>query len=442
MIIETYAEKEKEIKVSVRTSLRASSIDGSLSTIFSNITGGVLLSSFLIDLGASPFEIGMVASLPMLANLLQPLGALLSNRSHSRHDYGIWIFLPSRLLWLILLIGIILKGTDDNLSSELVYLTLTLVITSNILGAMGSASWMSWLATLVPKKLRGRYYSARSIISNVTGLLCLPIASFIISNWQGGSITGYGLVLSGGIVAGVASLTCQHFMIDINPQKHRTALQVECQSELKKEEEHHQGNLFNNLIAPFQDRNLITFLVYVAFWGFAVNLSTPFFNLYMLENLGVDITWVTLFSSLSSGANMLMLLVWGRLSDRFGNRPLLIFVGIAISFTPLFWLLTGISQVREQLWLYLSIFHLFLGGTWAAIDLGNNNIQIGIAPLEHNATFFAIVSAIAGISSALGATLGGGLAQYAHYEGIFGVFFISAILRLFAVIPLLFVREN
>lgn len=442
MIIETYAEEEIELKVSVRTSLHASSIDGSLSTIFSNITGGVLLSGFLIDLGASPFEIGMVASLPMLANLLQPLGALLSNRSHSRHDYGIWTFLPARLIWLALLIGIILKGANTHFSRELVYLTLALVITSNILAAMGSASWMSWLAALVPTKLRGRYYSVRSIVSNVTGLLCLPIASFIIANWQGGSITGYGLVLSVGILAGVASLTCQHFMIDINPQKYRTACQVEYQSEQKKEHEHHQTNLFNNLIAPFRDINLIIFLIYVSFWGFAVNLSTPFFNLYMLENLGVDITWVTLFSSLSSGANMLMLLVWGRLSDRLGNRPLLIFVGIAIAVTPLFWLLTGISQAQEQLWLYLIVFHIFLGGTWAAIDLGNNNIQIAIAPIEHRATFFAIVSAIAGVSGALGATVGGTLAQYAHYEGIFGIFFLSAILRLFAIIPLLFVHEN
>ena len=440
MIIETYAKEERELKVSVRTSLRASSIDGSLSTVFSNITGGVLLSSFLIDLGASPFEIGMVASLPMIANLLQPLGALLSNRSHSRLDYGIWTFLPSRLLWLILLICIILRETNtdfsSNFSKELIYLTLALVIISNILAAMGSASWMSWLAALVPAKLRGRYYSVRSIVSNVTGLLCLPIASFIIANWQGGSISGYGLVLSIGILAGVVSLTCQHFMIDINPQKYQPTGQGDYQTE------HQQTNLFNNLIAPFQDRNLIIFLIYVALWGFAINLSTPFFNLYMLENLNVDITWVTLFNSLSSGANMLMLLVWGRLSDRLGNRPLLIFVGIAIAISPLFWLLTGISQVQEQLWLYLIIFHLFLGGTWAAIDLGSNNIQIGIAPMEHHATFFAIVAAIAGISSALGATLGGALAQYAHYEGIFGIFFLSTILRLVAIIPLVFVHEN
>ena len=423
---------DKKIKISVRTSLRASTIDGGLSTVFSNITGGVLVSSFLLDLGASPFEIGMLASLPMITNLLQPLGALLSNRTNSRHDYGIWTFLPSRLLWLILLIGIIFRSTSPDFSSQLVYLTLILVVVSNILAALGSASWMSWLAALVPPKLRGRYYSVRNIVSNVASLLCLPIASFVISNWQGGTIAGYGIVLSVSILAGLASLTCQHFMIDINPQNYQ----------IEDRQEDHQVNIFTNLIAPFKDRNLVIFLIYFGLWGFAVNLSTPFFNLYMLENLNVDITWVTLFNSLSSGANMLMLLVWGRQSDRVGNRPLLIFAGLAIAITPLFWLLTGIVQVQSQLWTYLLIFHLFLGGTWAAIDLGTNNIQIAIAPIQHQATFFAIASAVAGVGSALGTTAGGTLAQYAHYEGVFGIFFLSAILRLTALIPLLFVHEN
>ncbi|OYQ62542.1 MFS transporter [Pseudanabaena sp. SR411] len=445
MIIETHTEeREQALKVSVRTSLRASTIDGGLSTVFSNVTGGVLLSSFLLNLGASPFEIGMVASLPMLANLLQPLGALLSNRSNSRHDYGIWTFLPSRLIWLVLLISIVLRETIPDFSEHLVYLTLTLVVVSSILAALGSASWMSWLAALVPSKLRGRYYSIRNVVSNIASLLCLPIASFIISHWQGGAIAGYGIVLSISILAGLTSLACQQFMVDINPQKYQTACQVEYKPE--NNQTNYQANLFNslinNLISPFKDSNLIIFLIYFALWGFAVNLSTPFFNLYMLDNLDVDITWVTLFSSLSSGANMLMLLVWGRLSDRVGNRPLLIFAGLAIAITPLFWLLTGLSQVQSQLWIYLLIFHLFLGGTWAAIDLGSNNIQIAIAPIQHHATFFAIASALAGVGSALGTTAGGVLAQYAHYEGIFGVFFLSAILRLVAIVPLLFLHEK
>jgi hypothetical protein len=79
---------------------------------------------------------------------------------------------------------------------------------------------------------------------------------------------------------------------------------------------------------------------------------------------------------------------------------------------------------------------------WAAIDLGNNNIQIEIVPIEHHATFFAIAAAVAGISGALGTTMGGMFMQSARYEGLFGVFSLSAMLRLVAILPLLFVREG
>jgi MFS family permease len=415
-------------RVSVRQSLQASTVDGGLAAVFSNITGGILLSNFLLDLGANSVEIGTIASLPMLTNLLQPLGALLSNRTNSRHTYGIWLFLPARLVWLLLLVGIIFAEQHRDISHQLVYLTLALLFVSNLLAALGSASWMSWLAALVPPRVRGRYYSIRNIVSNLANLLCLPAASFIVANWQGSELAGYGIVLGIGIVSGLVSLGCQHFMIDIDPQVYIDSEQHE--------------SLWAGLIAALKDPNLVIFLIYFALWGFAVNLSTPFFNLYMLDNLNIDITWVTIFSSLYTGANMLMMLVWGRLSDRFGNRPIALCTGIAIGIIPLFWLLTGLESVQSQLWIYLAVFHLFFGGLWSAIDLCNNNLQIAITPIQHHATFFAIAAAVAGFSGAFGTTVGGLLAQADCYTGIFGVFSLSAMLRLVALIPLIFVDER
>jgi MFS family permease len=414
-------------RISVRKSLEASTIDGALATIFSNVTTGVLLGNFLIDLGATTAEIGMLTSIPMLVNLLQPLGAVLGDRMHSRYQYGMWIFLPSRLIWLLLLAGIIWGSSDRSL---LIYITLGAVLISNILASLGSAAWMSWLAMLVPERLRGRYYSIRNVVSSLVSLISLPVAALIVSHWSGGAIAGYGLVLSIGIIFGLLSLGCQKLMIDINPQF---------------EDGHHQkipASLFTDLIAPLKQPNLVIFLIYYALWGFAVNLSTPFFNLYMLENLKVDVTWVTLFNSLYSGASMLMILVWGQVSDRLGNRFLLIFVGMAIAITPLFWLLTDRAFIQAHLELWLAAFYVILGGIWAAIDLSTNNIQISIAPIQDRATFFAIAAAVIGVSGALGTTAGSFLAEYASYEGAFGVFGLSALFRLAALIPLLFVRES
>jgi hypothetical protein len=47
-------------KQDVRSNLKASTLDGVFATVFESATGGVLLSNFLLQLGASSVEIGIV----------------------------------------------------------------------------------------------------------------------------------------------------------------------------------------------------------------------------------------------------------------------------------------------------------------------------------------------------------------------------------------------
>jgi MFS family permease len=173
---------------------------------------------------------------------------------------------------------------------------------------------------------------------------------------------------------------------------------------------------------------------------FAINLSGPFFTLYMLDNLRLDVRYVTLYGSLYAAAYLLMLIGWGRLSDRIGNRPLLLAIGIPVSLTPLLWL--AIDGGETSVWLWLPLLHLFLGGTWGAIDLCMNNLQLGVAPIARQSKYFALVAAIGGVSGALGTTAGGFLVQFADFGGFPCLFTLSGGLRLIALIPLIFVRER
>jgi MFS family permease len=134
-----------------------------------------------------------------------------------------------------------------------------------------------------------------------------------------------------------------------------------------------------------------------------------------------------------------MLLVWGKLADRFGNRPLLLLVGIVIAVSPLFWLGVGTDQLSLLVW--LPLIKVVNGGAGAAIDLCNNNIQMELASVEHPAKYFAIAAAVAGVSGGLGTTAGGFLAQLDYTGGLPGLFVLSAIVRLVALIPLVFVQE-
>ncbi|WP_233744185.1 MFS transporter [Leptodesmis sichuanensis] len=493
-------------KHAIRTSLRASTWDGVFATIFSNIAGGVLLSNFLVELHASPTQIGMLASIPMLANLLQPIGALLGDRTTSRHWYCFWVYGPSRLLWLLLAAGILISGWGKVDSSLLILWTLAIVLVSHFAGALGSAVWLSWLATLVPRRLRGRYFGMRNSAASLTNLVSVPLLGWFISSWKGGSIQGYGLVLILGALCGLISLGFQFWMVDVNPQVQRENLaEAHEEEELSlvighsstdgtgqeardtSEEEElstvvgHSSFLENTgqrtkdkgksqspiptsqatagqmtddegqskskiqnpkskIPAFLQDTNFLLFLLYFGIWMFAVNLSAPFFNLYMLDNLAIDLRWVTIYNSLQAGANLILLVLWGRLADRIGNRAILLSVGVLVALTPLLWLATGANSF--SLWAGFPLLHILAGGTWAGIDLCNNNLQLGVAPVKNQSTYFGIAAAVAGVAGALGTTAGGFLVEFANYGGIPGLFALSAIVRLLALLPLIFVHEQ
>lgn len=429
-------------KAEVRTSLKASTLDGVFAAVFSNITGGVLLSSFLVGLKASPLEIGLLAALPMLANLLQPLGAYWSEKTTSRQRYSFWIYGISRLLWLILAIGVGLASWGKLPTHQLVAWALGISLLSYFLGALGSASWMSWMAALVPSRLRGRYFGRRCSAASLTALVSVPLAGFAVSAWPGGDLQGYGVILALGVVAGLLSIGHQLWMKDVNPQTQRShqVAQIDAQIDAQIGSSYKsQPILLGQPPSLWQDTNFMVLLAFFSLWMFSVHLSAPFFNIYLLDTLHLNITWVTLYSSLGSGAHLLMMMAWGTVADRLGNRPILISVGILVALTPMLWLGTDAGLV--SLWLWLPLLHLLQGATWSAIDLCSQNIQLEIAPTRSQSTYFAIAAAVAGMSGALGTTVGGCLVQFAPAGGLLGLFALSSVLRLAALLPLVFVQE-
>lgn len=417
-------------KSEIRSSLRAVTLEGVFATLFYSIIGGALLSNFLLDLGAGPVEIGMLASIPQLVNLLQPFGAYLADQRKSRYWYSMCIFGPSRLLWLILVPAIWLGGSFHLTEHRLMQLTLAIIWVTQLLESLGRASWLSWMAALVPQRLRGRYFGFRNSAVSLTNLIGVPLLALAVSAWPGGTFQAYGAVLVLGIVLGLISLACQFFIFDVNPMLRH--IQVEGSDPA---EQSPSWPAFSFL----KDSNFLKFLLYFGIWSFAVNSCAPFFNLYLLDNLAIDVSVVTIYGSLGASANMLTLVFWGKLADRVGNRPLLIIVGVLVAVTPLLWLEGGTEPIF--LWVWFPLLHMLGGGTWAAIDLCINNLQMEVAPLRNQSSYFAIVAAVGGVTGAMGITAGGFLVSVTALGGLSGLFALSAVLRLVALLPLVFVHE-
>ncbi len=420
-------ETQKISKPEIRSSLRASTIEGVFATLFYSIIGGVLLSNFLLDLDASPVFIGLLASIPQLLNLFQPLGAYFADRSQSRRKWSISIFLSSRLLWLIVAIAIFFRDSFHNLL--LVQLTLAIILVTNIIEAFGRASCVSWMAALVPERLRGRYFGFRNSCVNLMNLLAVPLLGLVVSKYPGGTVQGFGVALIIGIVFGLISLGYQLLMTDVNPQLESVSSTNTFPSE---------G--WETVLSFLKDANFLKFLLYSGLWSFAVNVSAPFFNLYLLDKLSIDVSVVTIYNSLGTAANLLMLIIWGKLADRVGNRPLLVIVGILVALTPLLWLFGKCNAI--SLWIWFPLLHLLGGATWAAIDLCSGNLLMRVAPIANRSIYFALAAAVPGFTGAMGTIVGGISTTLAGIGGWNVLFSLSAGLRLFALLPLIFVWEQ
>ncbi len=420
---------QKISKREIRSSLKALTVDGVFAAPFYNTIGGALVSNFLLDLGAGPVEIGTIASIPLLTDLLQPVGAYLADRTTSRNWYSICIFVPARLLWLILVPAIGLVTSSQIAPHRLVELTLAMSWVTNTMEALGRASWVSWMAALVPQRLRGRYFGLRNSIISLTNLIAVPLLGLAVSAWPGGTLQGYRVLLVLGVACGLISQSCQFWMADVNPRLVQAAGSDPAQPESR-----------GRNLSFFKDTNFLKFVLYFGLWSFAVNVSAPFFNLYMLDNLDINISIVTIYGSLAAGANLLMQVIWGKLADRIGNRPLLVIVGALVAVLNLFWLGTGNNQI--SLWLWLPLLHVLGGGIGAAIDLCNNNLLMRVAPLRNQSSYFAIAAAVFGVSGAAGIISGGFLATLSSTGGLTGLFALSAVLRLATILPLVFVQEQ
>ena len=96
---------------------------------------------------------------------------------------------------------------------------------------------------------------------------------WFVSTWGADPILGYGIVLLVGVLAGMISLGCQFFMVDVNPQLYKKDPENDRLSDKKEKQ------ITDFVPAALKYSNFLRFILYFSVWTFAVNLSAPFFNI-------------------------------------------------------------------------------------------------------------------------------------------------------------------
>ncbi len=394
------------------------------------IVSGAAWTGFLRDIiRADDFQLGLISAIPVAANTTQLFISYIMERKRNRRFLFLFFGILGRSLWIpIGLIPFFIPEVAGSLRSWTVVVLVALIAGGNSFVNLGFNSLMG---DLVPLRIRGRYFSVRQRIFMTAGIVTGLLVSWIMDSV---GMLGYTIVLVGAGVFGMADLSFFFF--------------VEWPAMRTPAPEEKQDSFLSMIVTVFKDKNYMKVVFFYTAWYFAIFVSAPFFNVYMLENLRMDYTQITLYNQITSNVMMVLFISrWGRLMDRYGSKPILQIVTLACTIPPFLWIFT----TPQATWFI--IFLNLIGGTfWPPIDLGQQNLSLSQAPEKNKSMYLAVFFATANLLGiALGNAVGGGLVKgvYINLEemkhSFIGVtlnryhyiFLTSAVLRLLCVLFML-----
>jgi MFS family permease len=161
----------------------------------------------------------------------------------------------------------------------------------------------------------------------------------------------------------------------------------------------------SSMLAPLRDPRARPLLAYQLAWNGAVGISSSFFAVYMLHDLGLGFGWVAAHGAAAALVRVLTSGAWGRAVDKLGARPVLVVCSFGLFALPLLYL-----APRATLWpLLLDV--LLAGVFWGGHGLASFEMPMSLAPRGQRPFYLAAFATCAGVAFAAASLLGGWLAM-------------------------------
>lgn len=371
-------------------SLQLSILDGAFATVMASLAGGIFLVGFALNvLEASPFQIGILAALPLSANLAQLVGALILETFGRRRPVCIFFATLARLFWVLILL--LPLALFDGVGDYRIWILIALVGISSLLGSLSGVAWLSWMSDVVPPSIRGAFFGKRNMVCAAAGMVAVLAGGYFLNRWElmhgKEDPFGYLLLFAIGLLCGLVSSFFLYRIRDPKPN----AIDDGTTFSLKR---------FGD---PLRDPNFRSLVIYVGLFMFVTQMAGPFYAVYMIETLSIDFSTITWFITFATLASLFMLRIWGPIADEFGNKPILIVAGFAHALIPLSWV---VAQGGGYFW-PLTVAHVLSGAFYAAILLAHLNVLIKLSPEKGRSIYIAVFNGMIGLSVALAPIVGG-----------------------------------
>ncbi|MDZ4720825.1 MAG: MFS transporter, partial [Roseiflexaceae bacterium] len=392
---------------------------------------GLVLALLVRQLGGS---LAIVGLLPALQSGGYLLPQLLVSGSIQAMPYKLWLYRRAAFVRVTVFIGLLI--VVFNAASLPPQISLGLIVLSyglfNLAGGTSTLAFQDVVAKIIPPRRRGSFFGLRQFAG---GLLAFVIVGPLVG-WLLGAASpvgfpaNFGLLCLLGIIFMASGLLS--FALVNEPPQTRPGPRMRVIDGLRRAPAILRGNSNYRwfIIARMLTR--------------AGQIAEPFYIIYASEALGLPTSVAGLYLAVRIIAGALSNLLWSRLSDRSGNR-MLVLVSAALAIVPPFLVLAGPALVRAlalgsdgMLWA-LGLVFLAAGAANDGSMLAGNTYLLEVVPEDERPSYMGLANTTLGLVTFL-PVLGGLLVAWLGYNGTFVIALAFALLGALASLRLTEVR--
>lgn len=382
--------------------------------------GASYLAAFVVHLGGTALQLGILASVPqLLASLSQLVAVRLARLSGSRKRFLVVMVLLQALTWGVATIIAIVGAS--------VWIVIGIACLFFIFGMMPAPAWSSLIGDLVPEDQRGRYFGRRNRAVGFVSFVSVAIAGFVLDAllpvFDGGAFAVlFGVAFAGRMVS--VFFMSRHYDPDFELR--------DIPGEGIVEFLRHNGKTDFGRLARFN-----------TVFHMAIFLIGPLFVIYFLEYLKVTYWEFSVMLAAAGISNFLTMRYWGLNADRFGNRVVLVASSWSLAMVPFMWFLAWFVP-KPVLFPVAVVIQILSGLAWAGYNLSVANFQFDSVEPEYRVRRFGHYHLLQGIGIFIAGMAGGLLADSIDFgttitSGLFFVMLVSGSLRI--VVCLIFLPK-
>ena len=405
--------KKESIKELKHHSRRLSIKEGIFAAAKGSV-GDYYISPFAIAINVSSSAVALLSS---IAGLLGPLTQIWGSRlieKYSRKKIVLKAVFFESLMWLplALIAFLYFKGILVPFLPFLLMFSFAIYI---IIGNTAGPAWFSWMGDLVDKEYRGRWFSKRNLITGFISITLALLASFFLTYFTNKDWTMFGFMILFSLAFIFRIISWRVFKKQYEPK-----------IKLKK------GYYFSfwSFLKKAPQTNFGKFSIFRAVFAFACSISSPLIVVYLLRKLEFTYTTYMIIILSSSVFALLVLGMWGKFADKYGNYKVMGITSILIPIIPILWVISPSP-------IYLVLVPAIISGvSWAGFNLASGNFIYDNVVAEKRGLVVSYYNMLNGIGIFLGAGIGALLIKFLtidFIEPILFIFFLGGIARMIVV---------